>query len=333
MYPAYKLIRAINRQYPNNGFINAVDVTENTFDGIIPEDFRDILNECIRDVYQDIAIDEIYSFPTVPGQREYELPLDCDLRDIQEVVRKGMPPPPPVFHGPTPEQKTFAIMFDANGGLGSMEPIVVDAGNQFVLPANPFIAPDGYEFGGWLLGGEVYEPGYGITVTQDVILSAYWAKIAGVYTLTLRNITNSANYFDIEFKTLGGPAVIRALYYDQPITFQTGTDGTLGSTYEYIRASYGGISVAQMDMEYVFTQDEVRDLYYSMEPEPGHDGPVLPWEDNSFDIDTDEEDNPNPGHDPITPPWETPDNPDAPVEPEEPGDDPNPGHDDPVLPF
>lgn len=111
MYPAYKLIRSINRQYPNNGFIDAVNVDEETFrneevSDLIPEDFRDILNECLQDIYKDVALEEIFSFRTVPGQIEYVLPEDCDLRDIVEVTRSGGPgfaPPPPNLIKPIEE--------------------------------------------------------------------------------------------------------------------------------------------------------------------------------------------------------------------------------------
>lgn len=94
-YPVYKLLRAVNRQYPNNGFINYTDVTETIYDSeeeedkIISEDLRDLINEALSETYIYIAKDEVYTIPTVAGQREYALPEDCDLRDIQEVVRQG----------------------------------------------------------------------------------------------------------------------------------------------------------------------------------------------------------------------------------------------------
>ncbi len=183
MYPVYKLIRAINRQYPNNGFISAVDVTEETNDGLIPEDFRDLLNETIQEIYHDIAIDEMFSFPTVPGQKEYALPEDCDLRDIQEVVRTfarkpyGPPPPPPP--GPVPpEQRTCAVMFDANTGTGEMEPEVVDYGTQYVLPACTFTPPEGKTFVGWGVDGteRLYDVGEAIDVYTDTTVTATWRK-------------------------------------------------------------------------------------------------------------------------------------------------------------
>lgn len=127
-YPIYKLLRAVNRQYPNNGFINYVDVREDTYnDEMIDEDLRDLINETIQEVYKDVAIDEVYSFPTVPGQNQYVLPEDCDLRDIQEVtrtfsgVRGPLPPPPMPGPGPTPGPVEFnsEVLFMINKSVGS----------------------------------------------------------------------------------------------------------------------------------------------------------------------------------------------------------------------
>lgn len=127
-YPIYKLLRAVNRQYPNNGFINYVDVREDTYnDEMIDEDLRDLINETIQEVYKDVAIDEVYSFPTVPGQNQYVLPEDCDLRDIQEVtrtfsgVRGPLPPPPMPGPEPTPGPVEFTceVLFMIDKSCGS----------------------------------------------------------------------------------------------------------------------------------------------------------------------------------------------------------------------
>jgi disulfide oxidoreductase YuzD len=116
-YPVYKLLRAVNRQYPNNGFINYVDVNEdmpneNGEKHIIDEDLRDLINEALNETYIHIAKDEVFTFPTVPGQREYVLPTDCDLRDIQEVVRRGIRPPRPSQCGCYPPPYREAGYFD-----------------------------------------------------------------------------------------------------------------------------------------------------------------------------------------------------------------------------
>lgn len=75
-YPVYKLLRAVNRQYPNNGFINYVDVTESIYDSededkhrLIDEDVRDLINEALNETYIHIAKDEVFTFPTVPRSK------------------------------------------------------------------------------------------------------------------------------------------------------------------------------------------------------------------------------------------------------------------------
>lgn len=192
MYPVYKLIRAINRQYPNNGFISAVDVTEELNEGLIPEDFRDILNECIQDVYKDVAVDEVWSFPTVPGQKEYSLPEDCDLRDIQEVVRKytrpAPPPPPPIKSHCEIDAPTCEITFtptDKTGvGTGEMNPEEIVLGTEFTFPESTFTPPTGMEFDGWRIFTEdyyhqnrVYDVGDIITIYADLTVSAVWKEV------------------------------------------------------------------------------------------------------------------------------------------------------------
>ena len=84
MYQVYKLVRMINATYPNNGFINALDVDVNTE---ISEDLIDVINEALHETYKEVELDEVYSFQTIPGQGEYSLPEDCDMSQIQEVTR------------------------------------------------------------------------------------------------------------------------------------------------------------------------------------------------------------------------------------------------------
>lgn len=193
MYPVYKLIRAINRQYPNNGFISAVDVTEELYNGeLIPEDFRDILNECIQDVYKDVAVDEVWTFPTVPGQKEYSLPEDCDLRDIQEVVRKYTrpvpPPPPPLKTNCEIDAPTCTITFtptDKTGvGTGEMNPEEIVLGTEFTFPDSTFTPPAGMVFDGWRIfdkdyyhQNRVYDVGDTITIYADLTISAVWKEV------------------------------------------------------------------------------------------------------------------------------------------------------------
>lgn len=73
-YPVYKLLRAVNRQYPNNNFINFVDVNEDMPNEhgekyLIDEDLRDLINEALNETYIHIARDEVFTFPTVPRSK------------------------------------------------------------------------------------------------------------------------------------------------------------------------------------------------------------------------------------------------------------------------
>ncbi|MBR3850189.1 MAG: InlB B-repeat-containing protein, partial [Oscillospiraceae bacterium] len=67
---------------------------------------------------------------------------------------------------------TYELRFDPNGGSGGMKTVYTFSG--YVLPECAFTAPEGKSFGGWLVGGEVYQPGDAIPLTQDVSAMAQW---------------------------------------------------------------------------------------------------------------------------------------------------------------
>lgn len=192
-YPVYKLIRAVNRQYPNNGFINYVDVREDMYDNykgqLINEDLRDLINETLQEVYKDVAIDEVFSFPTVPGQNQYVLPDDCDLRDIQEVTRTYPAWRGPLCPPPGPGQGAiFSVTFYANGGEGEMEPIEANIGEKIILPECTFVGPDGAQFIGWNIGEKIYQPGEEVSMYSDLTAVAEWSE--GVEQFSVRFTIN-----------------------------------------------------------------------------------------------------------------------------------------------
>ena len=175
-YPIYKLLRAVNRQYPNNGFINYVDVREDTYDNtedqMIDEDLRDLINETIQEVYKDVAIDEVYSFPTVPGQNQYVLPEDCDLRDIQEVTRtyQGFRGPLPRPFGPDPDpgdgnivmftiSEVFGTLVATQGTMIGDNTVTYSVISGDTVPEVPVanINPL-YDFLGWSIDGTTVIP-------------------------------------------------------------------------------------------------------------------------------------------------------------------------------
>lgn len=246
-YPVYKLIRAVNRQYPNNGFINYVDVREDMYDSddpdknkIIDEDLRDLINEAIQETYINIAVDEVYSFPTVRGQNQYVLPDDCDLRDIQEVTRTfwaaGCPIPPP-HNGPTPEVWFLVTFYAGEGATGEMDPVPVQQGEKFTFPECEFIAPTGTQFMGWDMngtssdGGPIFQPGDEIEVQSDLTITA----IYGV-TLTIARADMETDQLEIHAKPVNGTEqIIRITSTNLTTYFIVKANRPLSDSYEHIK--------------------------------------------------------------------------------------------------
>lgn len=84
MYTVYQLMQKINTEYPNNGFVYDAEITPNTK---IHQGFIDYINSALARTEKFIMLDDIYEFPTIAGQSIYELPLNCELENIEEVTR------------------------------------------------------------------------------------------------------------------------------------------------------------------------------------------------------------------------------------------------------
>ncbi len=76
------------------------------------------------------------------------------------------------------EARSFTITFNANGGTGSMEPVTVEEGSRYPLPACGFIPPVNMQFSGWALSadGGVIADG-AIMVTSNITLYAIWEPV------------------------------------------------------------------------------------------------------------------------------------------------------------
>ena len=66
------------------------------------------------------------------------------------------------------------ITFNNNGGSGSMGPVTVKAGANYILPACGFTAPTDQEFKAWEIGGTEYKAGDSYTVNGDTEIKALW---------------------------------------------------------------------------------------------------------------------------------------------------------------
>ena len=87
------------------------------------------------------------------------------------------------------------ITFDGNGGSGSMEPVTVKEGANYVLPACGFTAPADQEFRGWEIGGTEYKVGDSYTVKGDTGIKALWENSVippTTYTVTISNDGNGS---------------------------------------------------------------------------------------------------------------------------------------------
>ena len=85
------------------------------------------------------------------------------------------------------------ITFNAGGGSGSMEPVTVKAGTNYILPACGFTAPADQEFKAWEISGTEYKVGDSYTVNRDTEIKALWENSVitpTTYTVTVGNDGN-----------------------------------------------------------------------------------------------------------------------------------------------
>ena len=87
----------------------------------------------------------------------------------------------------------FTITFNGNGGSGSMEPVTIKAGANYILPECGFTAPADQEFKAWEIGGAEYKVGDSYTVDRDTEIKALWENSVitpTTYTVTVGNDGN-----------------------------------------------------------------------------------------------------------------------------------------------
>lgn len=102
--------------------------------------------------------------------------------------------------------KTYTVVFDANGGTGTMSPQEFTSGESQALMRNAFTY-EGYTFSGWNTvrdgSGASYPDGYTLTVSSDMTLYAQWTS-NGTSPTPSPTPTNSLNGH--EFVDLGLPS-------------------------------------------------------------------------------------------------------------------------------
>ena len=90
---------------------------------------------------------------------------DISITDNKFLIKKNNVEIKAIFE---PIQRT--VSFNANGGSGIMEKVVVENNSSFILPNCKFTAPQGKEFNGWDAG----KVGESIKVTSDLEINAIW---------------------------------------------------------------------------------------------------------------------------------------------------------------
>ena len=81
-----------------------------------------------------------------------------------------------ILNGGSEEVQTRTVTFNANGGSGSMDPMIIPYGGWLKFPECTFTPPAGATFAGWKLSyrDSVYDPGNSVTIYSDTIYYAIW---------------------------------------------------------------------------------------------------------------------------------------------------------------
>ena len=114
----------------------------------------------------------------------------------------------------------YKVMFDANGGSGTMDSVMVEEGKQYMLPECTFTAPAGKMFKAWMIGDKEYSAGSKITVSMDTTVKAVWKLKSPV-----------PGYVTVSFKANGGSgtmkdvSVLRGASYTLPACEFKAPDG------------------------------------------------------------------------------------------------------------
>lgn len=74
----------------------------------------------------------------------------------------------------------YTVLYEANGGTGSMNSAEVFIGSTYNLADCTFVAPENQKFKAWQIGETTYAEGAQITVTADVTVKALWEDITYV---------------------------------------------------------------------------------------------------------------------------------------------------------
>ena len=142
------------------------------FGGILNKDAEYKLPECGFEAPDNQVFDK-WSVKIGAAQEVEKVPGDSITASADIIVKalwKDKPAPMP---------KKFKITFDKNGGSGDMAEVTAEEGDDYVLPASTFEAPEGMEFDKWEVKQGSENPSFKnagdiIKVTGNVTVKAVW---------------------------------------------------------------------------------------------------------------------------------------------------------------
>ena len=120
----------------------------------------------------------------------------------------------------------YAVIFDANGGTGTMITAEVNEGEEYTLPRCGFTAPSNKTFKAWSVGGEEKKPGNKITVSANTTVTAVWQDLVK-YDLWVGGVqvTNASN--------ITGEGITGAVSYDSTTKTLTLNNATITGAHEF----------------------------------------------------------------------------------------------------
>ena len=155
------------------------------------------------------------------------------------------------------KKRNFAITFDANGGTDSMAATEVMEGATYELPKCTFTAPAGMEFAGWEVGGDLYEEGKTLIVSDNITVKATWKEQVNLFQLAGASM-NLGNSLDMLF-LINQTDVTETDYYATIRKVNADKDDTV-KTYQFSEwYTYGSYYLLQYDE---LTAKEMNDMFY-----------------------------------------------------------------------
>lgn len=130
MLTTYQIIQRVNAEYPNNGFTYD---PETTYETKVDQGFIDYINSALNRMDKSVLLDEIFEFPTIAGQSIYELPINCELGNIEEVTRTYGQTPVRLIWSRDSERMFGNRYFNGYGNTIGIYPVPTQDGDKITV--------------------------------------------------------------------------------------------------------------------------------------------------------------------------------------------------------